>query len=209
MCETLNPPTTASDSEVLQPGTRVSPAGGDTVPATPAANSASPVTSRVEPLTSDRYRVQFTVGAATLEKLRQAQDLLRREVPDGDITSIFDRALTLLLEDVARRRLAAAANPRPAARTSGASRHIPAHVKRAVWLRDGGCCAFVARNGRRCAERAFLEFHHREPYALGGEATIGNIALRCRAHNAYEARLDFGPRAGENQRGQAAASVAT
>ena len=28
----------------------------------------------------------------------------------------------------------------------------------------------------------------------GGEATIENIALRCRAHNQYEARLDFGPR---------------
>jgi hypothetical protein len=67
----------------------------------------------------------------------------------------------------------------------------------------------VARNGRRCKERAFVEFHHREPYALGGEATIGNIALRCRAHNAYEARLDFGPRAGENRRRQTAASVAT
>ena len=31
-----------------------------------------------------------------------------------------------------------------------------------------------------------------EPYAVGGSATEENIELRCRAHNAYEARLFFG-----------------
>jgi hypothetical protein len=52
----------------------------------------------------------------------------------------------------------------------------------------------VAASGRRCTQRVFLEFHHREPYALGGETTAANISLRCRAHNAYEAELAFGPR---------------
>jgi hypothetical protein len=31
-----------------------------------------------------------------------------------------------------------------------------------------------------------------EPYAAGGEATVENIQLRCRAHNAYEAELYYG-----------------
>ena len=52
---------------------------------------------------------------------------------------------------------------------------IPAHVKRAVWLRDGGRCGFVTAHGRRCTERAFLEFHHRQPYAMGGETTVALI----------------------------------
>jgi hypothetical protein len=30
-----------------------------------------------------------------------------------------------------------------------------------------------------------------EPFAAGGRATIENIQLRCRAHNAYEAVLFF------------------
>jgi hypothetical protein len=30
--------------------------------------------------------------------------------------------------------------------------------------------------------------------ARGGTATIDGIELRCRAHNQYEAELDFGPR---------------
>ncbi len=32
-----------------------------------------------------------------------------------------------------------------------------------------------------------------KPHAVGGEATVENIELRCRAHNVYEARLFFGP----------------
>ena len=36
------------------------------------------------PLAPERYRVQFTVGEATHEKLRRVQELLRREIPDGD-----------------------------------------------------------------------------------------------------------------------------
>ena len=65
-------------------------------------------------------------------------------------------------------------------------------MRRAVWRRDGGCCAFVGTEGR-CGERAFLELHHVEPYAVGGAAREENIELRCRAHNAYEARLFFEP----------------
>jgi hypothetical protein len=158
-------------------------------PAVGAAPTARPV---IAPLSPDRYRMQFTMSAPTHRKLRQAQELLRREIPDGDPDAIIGKALAVLLEDVARRKLAVTAKPRPGCRPSPGSRHVPAHVKRAVWLRDGAQCAFVSARGRRCTERVFLEFHHREPYALGGEATAANISLRCRAHNEYEARLVFG-----------------
>jgi hypothetical protein len=49
--------------------------------------------------------VQFTIGQESDEKLRRLQALLRREVPDGDPAAIFDRALTLLLETVEKRKL--------------------------------------------------------------------------------------------------------
>jgi HNH endonuclease len=64
-------------------------------------------------------------------------------------------------------------------------------VRRAVWTRDAGRCAFIGTQGR-CAETGCLEFHHVKPYADGGPATVDNIELRCRAHNAYEAELFFG-----------------
>lgn len=119
------------------------------------------------------------------------QDLLRHSVPDGDPAEIFDRALALLLEHLERTKLAAARRPRPQQSAGTGSRHIPAAVKREVWTRDGGQCAFVGTQGR-CTETGFLEFHHVAPYAAGGAATGSNIELRCRAHNVYEAELFFG-----------------
>jgi hypothetical protein len=68
---------------------------------------------------------------------------------------------------------------------------VAAPVKRAVCGRDGEQCAYVGPGGRRCTARAFLEFHHRKPYDVGGEATVENIELRCKPHNQYEADLFF------------------
>jgi 5-methylcytosine-specific restriction endonuclease McrA len=156
----------------------------------------------VQPTAPERYRVQFTIGQETHQKLQRLQALLRREIPDGDPGAIFDRAVTLLLAQVENRKLGLTAKPR--SRTSirprtdtdirtpvRESRDVPRAVRRAVWQRDRGQCAFVASSGRRCTERQFLEFHHLEAYAKQGRATIANISLRCRRHNQYEAELIF------------------
>lgn len=144
------------------------------------------------PLAPERYKVQFTVSTETYKKLRLTQNLLRHQIPDGDLAAIFDRALTMLLEDVAKKKLATTERPREKRDSSPSSRHIPAEVRRTVWQRDGGTCAFVGENGRRCTEQCFLEYHHVTPYSSGGLPLVENIQLRCRAHNVYEAELDFG-----------------
>jgi hypothetical protein len=175
---------------------RAAAGSGESSPPRPVPHPAPAAPSEgrhvVAPLSPERYRVQFTVNRETHENLRRAQELLRREVPDGDPGAIFDRALKLLLADVARKKQARVSRPRPVRATAAGSRHVPAHVKRAVWQRDAEQCAFVAPTGRRCRERAFLEVHHVEPYAIGGESTVANLSLRCRAHNAHEARVAFG-----------------
>jgi len=146
----------------------------------------------IKPLAPERYKMQFTVSRETYEKLRRAQDLLRHAIPTGDPAAIVERALTLLIADLEKKKLASAARPRPDSRSATCSRYIPASVRREVWSRDGGRCAFVGTQGR-CTERGFLEFHHVVPYAAGGKAVAENLELRCRAHNAYEADLYFGP----------------
>ena len=156
----------------------------------------SPPAPGVVPLSPERFKVQFTIGVQTLEKMRLAQDMLRHAIPSGDQAAIFDRALTVLLSELARKKFAATEKPRPAAPATSGSRHVPAEVRRAVWQRDLGRCAFTSAEGRRCSERAFLEFHHDEPYAIGGEATVANIQLRCRQHNGFESQLVFGATAG-------------
>jgi len=165
----------------------------------------------IETTSPERYRIQFTIGKESHEKLRRVQALLRREIPNGDPGAIFDRALTLLLEKVERTKRGAAKKPRPPRpirpgtdrqlRTPIVpSRNLPRHVQRAVCQRDGNQCAFVSGDGHRCTERTFLEFHHILPYAKGGLATVENISLRCRRHNQYEGELVFGPRMTSNVR---------
>jgi hypothetical protein len=149
------------------------------------------VPTRVAPLAPDRYLIRVTVSRETRDKLRRAQALLRHAVPSGDEAAILDRALTLLVEHLERRRFAETCRPRPANARCGHSRHIPAAVRRAVWKRDAGQCAFIGAEGR-CPETTFLEFHHVEPYAVGGPPSVDNVQLRCRSHNGYEARLFFG-----------------
>ena len=147
----------------------------------------------VTPLAPERYKVQLTVSRETHDKLRRAQDLLRHSIPNGDPAAIFDRALTVLLADLERVRLGAPAQPRAVRRVTPGSRYVPAAVRREVWKRDGGQCAFVGTQGR-CMERGFLEFHHVVPYAAGGRTVVENLEVRCRAHNLYEAEQYFGGR---------------
>jgi len=77
--------------------------------------------------------------------------------------------------------------PRPSSK-----RRYTAEVTRAVFLRDGKQCTYVSPDGRRCGARRCLELDHIEPVAVGGEATIENLRLRCRAHNQRYARQYFG-----------------
>ena len=148
----------------------------------------------VTPLSPDRYKLQLTIGGATLEKLRLAKDMLSHAIPSGDDAAVLDRALTALLVDLAKRKFADTRSPRPSRAKDPRARDASAAVKRAVWVRDLGRCAFIGTNGHRCNERRFLEFHHVDPHALGGEASVDKIELRCRRHNDYEGRLYFGKR---------------
>lgn len=158
----------------------------------PLATSSQPPRPAVAPLSADRYRVTFTASEGTIEKLERAKALLSHSVPAGDVGEIFARALDALLEKAARRKHAATDRPRRVRPLAPASRAIPAAVEREVWARDEGQCAFEG-HGRRCTERSFLEFHHVTPWAVGGAPSRENVALRCRAHNAYEAAVYFGP----------------
>ena len=185
-----------------------------TIPAPSAPSVASP-RPIVRPTAPERYRVQFTIGEATHEKLRKLQALLRREIPSGDPGIIFDRAVSLLLEQIENKKLGVTAKPRSCRSIRAGtdtvdeedirtpprpSRRVPRAVKRAAWKRDGGQCAFVSVDGRRCTEREFLDFHHVHAYAKQGPATVANISLRCRPHNQYEAELVFGRRGTSNVR---------
>lgn len=136
-------------------------------------------------------RVHLTLPEATYDKLRLAVDLLRHTNPSGQMADVIGKAVTLLVHHLERRKFAATKSPRKAAALRRRTRYIPAAIKRAVWARDGGQCAYVGTEGR-CTSKAFLEYHHLEPYGAGGKTTVKNVEMRCRQHNQYEADVYYG-----------------
>ena len=149
--------------------------------------------SRVAPLSAQSYAMQVTLSAGTHDKLRRAQDLLSARVPSGDLAEVLDRVLDLAIASLEKQKFAATPRPRRGRRASAPdSRHVPAHVRRAVWERDGGRCTFESETGRRCEARRGLQFDHVEEFARGGETDATNIRLLCRAHNQHAAERRFG-----------------
>jgi len=169
------------------------------------ASKPAAACKQIVALAPRRFKIEITVDQNTHDRLRSLQDLLSHQWPNPDPAIIVSRAIELLLEDTLKKKAAVtnAARPsggpsgrpggRPSGRPSGArSRAIPAAIRREVWMRDVGRCAFVDERGRRCRATSRIEYHHEIPYGKGGRHDVKNIALRCRGHNQYQADLDFG-----------------
>jgi hypothetical protein len=170
------------------------PASSSVASLCPVAHPLPSGPPAIVPLSPDRHKLQLTIGGETLEKLRLARDMLGHAMPSGDDAAVLERALTVLLAELAKKKFADPRQPRPSRSAKAGTRDPSAKVERAVWLRDLGRCAFIGTYGHRCSERRFLEFHHVDPRALGGEASVDLIQVRCRRHNDYEGRLYFGKR---------------
>jgi hypothetical protein len=154
-------------------------------------NSRSRNMHLVQPLARGRYRVQFTASQTLRDKLERLQAL----VPGTDLATLVEHAVTAELERLEARRFGRTKAPRKTLTetdTSGGPRAIPAPVRRAVYERAGGRCAFMDARGRRCEERRWLQFHHRHPHGYGGDRTPENISLLCRSHNQHLAEIDYG-----------------
>ena len=157
----------------------------------PERMTAEAPRARIAPLAPQRFAIQVTVSQCAHDKLRYAQALLGHAVPSGDVSEVLERALDALIQSLEKQRFAATARSRPR-RGAPKGRHVPADVRRKVWLRDGGKCTFVSDKGHHCEARTRLELDHVIPVARGGTATEANLRLRCRAHNQHAAECMFG-----------------
>jgi hypothetical protein len=228
--------------------------------AAPAFGLTPPRRAATGALSPGRFKLVLTLDQEQHDKLEQLRELLRHQIPDGDLAPIVNLAISELLEKKRQQRFAQPRtarkgqtaprkqrdasrprqgppdrdSPRMDAQPNGASqdgdaqlrdatlgrggtqerdtvldrggpqrrdaargrgRYIPREVVRAVFARDLGRCRFVGDNGRRCDARGLLELHHHDvTYARGGEASVENLRLMCRCHNALLAERDYGAR---------------
>ncbi len=166
------------------------------VPAAPPAKHEAPPRpadrGRVSPLSAERVLVKFTASRTLEEKLRLARDLMSHKNPSGDLATIVEAAVDLLIAERMKRKFGQTERARRP-RAAKPSRVTNA-TKREVARRDGLRCAFVDARGRRCSARGFLELDHEQAKARGGNSGAENVRVLCRAHNQGEAERVFGRR---------------
>jgi hypothetical protein len=103
-----------------------------------------------EPLSSTRYKVQFTAGAQLHDDLERLRALLRAEIPDGDLGAIVTKAVRELRQRLDARRFAQTQRPRKAKvdpSAAASSRYVSVEVRRAVYSRDRSQCRFTDAEG--------------------------------------------------------------
>ena len=150
----------------------------------------------VMPLSLERVRIGFDAATVLMKLIDRAKQVLRHKYPEGRLEDVLRDALEILLERKdPQNRLSlkpgeAAPVPEPRFLTAWrGGRYIPARVKRAVWQRDDGRCAWRFVDGTLCGSRDAIEFDHFRPFAKGGRSDDArNVRLLCRMHNRMAAK---------------------
>jgi hypothetical protein len=147
----------------LHASTALSLAPAPTAAAPPAGNRPAPARPTLTPVAADVFSLRVTLDAALEAELDELTALLSHKVPNGDLAEVLREAVHCALEKHGRRKGARApARERAPAQerargpaSTSASReasgrpHIPAHVRREVWKRDGGRCTWLGPDGRQ------------------------------------------------------------
>jgi len=107
-----------------------------------------------ERLTCDAHVTEVMVGAGGAREAECEVDV--RQVQDGDAVDVGRNAVL----DVGRRR-----------------RTVPARMRTALDVRDGGRCRFPGCESRRC------DAHHVRHWSRGGATKLENLVLLCRFHH--------------------------
>jgi len=131
----------------------------------------------------ERYQVVVHVSAETLAEDDRDESDGRCELEDGSrlapdtVRRIgCDGSLVHITED-------SAGNPLDIGRKT---RAVPTALRRALQARDAGC-RFPG-----CSHRRFVDAHHIEHWADGGETSIDNLVLLCRRHHRLVHEGGFG-----------------
>jgi hypothetical protein len=90
----------------------------------------------------------MTVTGAFKRDLEAVRAELSHQFPDGRLEDVLHHCIQVTLAQRAKERRGAGRPPHTPPGKNNA--YVPKHVRRVVWERDGGACAYVAPDGRRC-----------------------------------------------------------
>jgi 5-methylcytosine-specific restriction endonuclease McrA len=161
-----------------------------TVPDIPRSGGSAP-DAVIAP--ASRVRLGFTADNDFLLMVDRLRALRRHVFPEGRLEDLLNEAVSTLLDKVDPERRVSRARTKKG-NSTGTTRWISAALKAEIWKRDGGRCAYLSDDGRRCESRDCLEYDHIVPWADGGLSSVDNLRLLCRPHNLRLGRRKFGPR---------------
>jgi len=98
-------PDVPSQIEPVEPQTFLHAVTPDAQPALSSATRPAERRPTVEPLSASRYRIELTVSAEIRTKLERIKNLKRHRNPTGDLETILDASLGLLLAKLEKERL--------------------------------------------------------------------------------------------------------
>ena len=158
---------------------------------------------KVTPKTETISEVRLHLDEETLQALDRLKEIWSHSEPNASYADLIKRAVSEAVEKhdpVKKAERSEAKAQKAAAKDLAETKSTPApepqkksEVKRQVWLRDKGECTFVdPRTGEICGSRHFVEEDHILPKAMGGEYTLENVRLVCRAHNQRHAINCYG-----------------
>jgi len=137
--------------------------------------------------------VTLWVGSEFREELEAVRTLLGHAVPSGKREEVLLHVLRAQRKLLERRRYGSAKrSSREKADSPANAGYISRAVRREVYERERGGCAYVGDENRRCGSTLRLEYQHIIPLACGGPSTAQNVTLFCRSHNLLQAEKDFG-----------------
>ncbi len=162
------------------------------------------------PLKDGRTQIKFSASPELMAKFNRLKDIWAHTNFERKWEPFFERMVDLALakcdvkSDVKRDVKAepgserqAKSRPEPQEKAEqtqfpvGLNRrpHVQITVKRRLQNEAQYRCQYVdPANGRRCSCTHGLEIDHIKPLALGGESTIDNMRIYCRAHNQHAAK---------------------
>jgi 5-methylcytosine-specific restriction endonuclease McrA len=133
-----------------------------------------------------KRKIQFEVDQELLELLEELQHL---KTTQRDKISLLKDACRQEIERLKKNKFktlekpnAASVKKTPLGQPQKSNRHIPAEVKRKVAERDQHRCV-------KCGSQRYLQFDHRQAWALGGDHSVENIRLLC-FHCNQRARIE-------------------
>jgi len=159
------------------------------------------ITQKTESITE----VRLHLDEETIQNLNRLKELWSHVMPHASFADLIKRAAKESVAQMEEKRTPKKAckvktpapewKPMTASETESAA-PLPlskAEIRRQIWLRDESQCTFIdPRTGEVCGSKHFVEEDHILPKAMGGEYTLENIRLRCRAHNQRHAIDTFG-----------------